>query len=187
MQKGTFLNSKELKQLEEKLHHQFGFSLSREHAYFRTVKDRIFLVSKRIVELPLASLHIDKVGLYLAEVMHDGSIRLSKEGAQLLAREAYREKKESKKELNKELKTKLKNVVSLAAPEIREYFQGMDLEKDLGLENRFVLLEYQGEIFGCAKYKWEDSSGKVSSSGKKGNSGRILNFLAKIHRGEVIL
>src|SRR3989338_9179823 len=55
--------------------------------------------------------------------------------------------------------------------EIKAYFHGVDLRKDLGAEARFVLIEYKGDIVGCSKYK----------------EGVILNYLPKIHRGEVIV
>ena len=54
---------------------------------------------------------------------------------------------------------------------MKDYFSGIDLNKELGEENRFVLLKYKEDVFGCAKYK----------------ENTIINFLPKIHRGEVIL
>ena len=103
-------------------------------------------------------MRIDKIGLYFAEIKHNQA-RLSKEGAQFLAKKANVEKKE------------LKNVVILNDKELKDYFQGLDLDKDLGSESKFVLLKYKQDIFGCAKYKEK----------------RILNFLPKIHRGETII
>ena len=65
----------------------------------------------------------------------------------------------------------LQNVVSLNELETKSYFSGQDLDKDLGEKNRMVLLEHGQDILGCARYKDK----------------KILNFLPKIHRGEVIL
>lgn len=67
--------------------------------------------------------------------------------------------------------SQLTNLVSLAEEEVKEYFQGLDLAKDRGGKSRFVLLQHQDQVFCCAKYK----------------QGKILNFLPKAHRGEVIL
>ena len=109
--------------------------------------------------MELKNLLIDRLGLYFAEVVKNGEIRLSKEGAQLLAREARQKKRV------------LKNTVSLDAEALKEYFQGQDLSIDLGPENKLVILQYQEDVLGCAKYKEKT----------------ILNFLPKIHRGEVII
>ena len=86
-------------------------------------------------------------------------MRLSKEGAQLL----YLEAKKNSQELI--------NVVDLSKEETKTYFLGVDLIKDFGSESRLIILKYEGQILGCAKYK----------------DNKILNFLPKTHRGEVIL
>ena len=64
-----------------------------------------------------------------------------------------------------------KNVVELDAKEVKQYFLGEQLEKDLGSEAKYVLLKFDGKVLGCARYKME----------------RILNFMPKIHRGEVVI
>ena len=48
---------------------------------------------------------------------------------------------------------------------------GLDLEKNIGPEDKPIIISYKNNILGCAQYK----------------EGKILNFLPKIHRGEVIL
>ncbi|MEK6853284.1 MAG: hypothetical protein AABX64_01245, partial [Nanoarchaeota archaeon] len=55
--------------------------------------------------------------------------------------------------------------------EIKLYFKGVDLKKDLGGKSRHVLIKYENDIIGCSKYK----------------EGVILNYLPKINRGEVIV
>ena len=156
MQQFTILNGKEMKHIKDILIEQFGASLEQDYAYITTAKERLFLINKDVGKLELKNLIIDKVGLYFGEVMDNGEVRLSKEGTQLVVREAQQA---------------LKNTVQLSAEEVKRYFQGQNIEKDLGLENRMVLLLYGKEVLGCAKYKE-----KV-----------ILNFLPKIHRGEVIV
>lgn len=144
--------------MKEKISGHFGYFPEENYAYLQTEKGKIFLINRDIAKIELRNLKIDRVGLYFAEVK-ENEIRLSKEGAQLLAAETQKNKKQ------------LKNVVTLTKDEVKFYFTGRDLEKYFGEQNRFVLLEYEGDIFGCAKYK----------------KGKILNFLPKIHRGEVIL
>ena len=158
MQKLIILNTREIKKIKEVIKNDFGYSLKSDYAYLRNDKNRIFLVNKDLGRLDIDKLKIDKIGLYFAEVKHN-HVRLSKEGSQLLAKEAEKNK------------VTLENVVEFSEKEMKDYFQGIDLEKDLGDDNKFILLKYNQEIFGCAKYKEK----------------KILNFLPKIHRGEVII
>ncbi len=158
MQRLTFLNSKDIKKLKEIIIAQFGYFPAGDYAFLRNEKDKIYLINNDIAKLNLRNLIIDKIGLYFAEVKHY-QVRLSKEGAQLVGREAQKKK------------IKLKNTVKLTKEEITDYFRGVDLDKDLNGENGFILLQYQNDIIGCAKYKDK----------------KILNFLPKLHRGEVIL
>lgn len=158
MQKLTILNAKEIKRTREIMLKDYGCFLKEDYAYLQSDKDRIYLVNKDMAKIDLTKLRVDKVGLYFGEIK-DQKIRLSKEGAQLLYIEAKKNGKD------------IKNIVELNKEELKKYFNGEDIGKDLGKENRFVLLEYEKDIFGCAKYK----------------EGKIINFHPKIHRGEVIL
>ncbi len=158
MQKINVLNSKEIKRLRERVDRDFGYFLEEDYAFLRNEGDNIFVVSKDITRLDLNHLIIDKMGLYFAEA-RDEQVRLSKEGAQLLALEA---KKKGKT---------LKNTVSLTEAEVKDYFLGKYIEKSCGEQSKSVLLLYKDQVLGCAKYK----------------DGKIINFLPKIHRGEVIL
>jgi len=158
MQKIVILNSREIREIKEILVEQFGYALPEDYAYLQTEKDKIFLITKDLVKLDLDKLIVDKLGLYFAEINH-GEVRLSKEGAQLLGDEARKNK------------VTLLNVVPLSAEEMKKYFAGENLIKDLGPEKKLVLLKFESNIFGCAKYK----------------EGEILNYLPKNHRGEVII
>ena len=158
MQSLTILNTREVKRIKELLISQFGYALQEDYAYLQNDKNRIFLVNKDAARLDWKKLIIDKMGLYFAEDK-ETEIRLSKEGAQLLASEAKKNKK------------KLLNLIELTVEEVKAYFQGVDLEKDLGAGNKSIILHHKDAILGCAKYK----------------EGKILNFLPKTYRGEVIL
>ncbi len=155
----AFLNTREMKRIKEKLVQQFGAAPAGDYGYYQGSNNRLWLVSKEILQVDLTKLRIDRLGLYFAEIMNDESVRLSKEGSQLLAQEAQKKKHS------------LQNAIALTKEEVRSYFQGNNLDKDLGQQARFVLLFYNKDCLGCAKYK----------------EGTILNFLPKIHRGEVIL
>tara|TARA_Y100000310_G_C20641550_1_gene794226 strand:+ start:1524 stop:1991 length:468 start_codon:yes stop_codon:yes gene_type:complete len=155
MQKLTILNTREIKKIKKIVIGDFGFFLKRDYAFMLNEKNRLFVVNKDLAKINLEKLRIDKIGLYFAEYKNN-QVRLSKEGAQLLFREAD---------------GTVKNVVDLDFEDVKIYFKGLDLKKDLGEKNRSIILKYKNEVLGFAKYK----------------EGKILNFLPKIHRGEVIL
>jgi NOL1/NOP2/fmu family ribosome biogenesis protein len=158
MRKLSILNTREIKKIKEILFSQFSYNLSRNYAYLMNERNRLFIVNKDISHLNIDNLILDRYGLYFGE-LSGTELRLSKEGAQFVARTA------------KETKQKLSNIIPLIKEEIKSYFKGNDLPKELSNENRFVLLSYNHDIFGCAKYK----------------NGTIINSLPKIYRGEVII
>src|SRR3989344_4388890 len=158
MQQLTILNSRDVKRIREQVVNQFGYFPEEDYAFLKGENDKVFIVSKDLARIDLKKLIVDRIALYFAE-LRETEVRLSKEGAQLLGRLARENKKE------------LKNVVDFDEKEVKAYFAGVDVVKDLGKENRLMLLRYEQDVFGCAKYK----------------EGKIINFMQKIHRGEVIL
>ncbi len=158
MKKLSILNTREIKKIKGIIFSQFSYQLEGDYAFLMNERNRIFIVNKDISRLNIDNLILDRFGLYFGE-LSGNQLRLSKEGAQFLARKASEDKKE------------LSNVIELTIDEVETYFKGNDLNKELSGENRFVLLSYNKDIFGCAKYK----------------ENVILNFLPKIHRGTVIL
>lgn len=157
MQRLTILNTREIKKIKQIVIANFNHFPQEKYVFLRNENNRIFLVNKDISKINLKNLIIDKIGLYFAEAKNT-QVRLSKEGAQLLGRDA---------KLNE---IKLKNVLELTEEETKDYFRGNDLVKDLREENKLILLKFKEDILGCAKYK----------------EGKILNYLPKIHRGTVI-
>ncbi len=152
------LNAKEIKHIREQCIHEFGYFWEGDYAYLLNEKDRLFIINNDLIKVDLKKLRIDRIGLYVAEV-RDKQVRLSKEGAQLLVQEAEKSGK------------KIKNLLQLTPEEVKEYFQGLDLSKDLGEESKLLVLQYQNNTIGCARYKEKT----------------IINFLPKLNRGEVIL
>ena len=155
MQTLTILNTRDIKHIRKLFEDTYGSFFTGDYVYLQGKDGRLSLINKDIGKIDLKKLRVDKFGLYVAEIKGN-AVRLSKEGAQLLAKEAW---------------DKLKNVIELDDREIKAYFHGVDIRKDLGTEAKFVLIEYKGDIVGCSKYK----------------EGIILNYLPKIHRGEVIV
>ena len=113
------LNTREIKKIRQILEQDWGYSLKEDYVYLMNEKNRIFIINKSLSEINLDNLRIDRFGLYFAEYKNN-SIRLSKEGAQLLVREAEKNKKEPN------------NIVELDEKEVKTYFKGEDLKKDLG-------------------------------------------------------
>ena len=155
MQKLTILNTREIKKIREQCVKQFNNFLKEDYAYLLNEKERLFIVNKDISKINLKNLIIDKYGFYFAEVK-ENQVRLSKEGAQLLIQQADKP---------------LKNVVKLTNSELKDYFKGIDLDKNLGEESKLILLQHDNDTIGCARYK----------------DNKILNFLPKMNRGEVII
>jgi NOL1/NOP2/fmu family ribosome biogenesis protein len=155
MQKLKILNTRDIKKLKKLLVAAFGYALEKDYAYLKTERDRIYVVNKDISRIELDNLRIDRLGLYFAEWKND-HVRLSKEGAQLLLLEG---------------ESKVEHVITLDENEANEYFKGQDLTKDLGKDNKQIILKYKTDILGSATYK----------------EGQILNFLPKMYRGTVIL
>jgi NOL1/NOP2/fmu family ribosome biogenesis protein len=150
MQNLIILNTREIKKLRESITSQFGDFPKEDYAYLRNEKGKIYLINKEISKINLKNLKIDKMGLYFAEIK-GSQTRLSKEGSQLIKPQ--------------------KNILKLNKNELKSYFLGEDLKKDLGEENKLVILQFMNETIGCASYK----------------EGKIFNFLPKIHRGVVII
>ncbi|NQV91802.1 hypothetical protein HQ489_04990 [Candidatus Woesearchaeota archaeon] len=155
MKQLNFLNTRDVKKIREQVVHDFGFFPEGDYAFLQTDRDRLFIVNKDVAKLELKNLRIDRMGLYFGEVKPN-QIRLSKEGAQLLVRLGDK---------------KVTNIIEIDEEEVKFYFQGNDLIKDLGEDNRLIILKHNKEIIGCASYK----------------EGKVLNFLPKIHRGTVIV
>lgn len=153
MQKLKILNTREIKEIKELLEKQFGFSGKLGYAFLQGENGKLFIVNKEIEKVPPQKLRVDKYGLYFGE-LRNKELRLSMEGAWLVGKEAGR----GLVEINKE--------------ELKTYFRGESLQKDLGKERKFMLLKFRDDVIGCAKYK----------------DGEVINFLPKIHRsGEVIV
>lgn len=152
------LNSRQIKVLREEIINNFGFFFTEPDVFLQNDKGKVFLINRDISKLDFKKVRLDRIGLYVLTQEKKG-IRLSKEGTQILAKQA------------RENNVELKNVVELNKDQVKEYFKGLDLSMDLGNKSRPVLLSYKGEVFCQGKYK----------------EGEILNYMPKIHRVNVIV
>ncbi|MBW2963259.1 hypothetical protein KY306_00600 [Candidatus Woesearchaeota archaeon] len=141
------LNTREIKEIRKLLDSQFGFSGDLDYVFLKNEKNKIFIVSKDFKKIDFDKLKINTIGLYFGEWRRK-ELRLSLEGSQMIGPLAG------------------KNVVDLDEQQLKWYFEGMDLDMDLGAENRFVLLKFREDFIGCSKYK----------------ENKLLNFMPKEHR-----
>ena len=151
MQKLKILNTREIKKIKTKLKEQFDYDYQEDFAFLLNRKDKLFIVNKDISRIELEKLRVDKYGLYFGELKNE--LRLSMEAAWLIGKKAK------------------KNIIEIDQNELKKYFLGEDLAKELTGPNRFILLKFQKEVISCAKYKDK----------------KILNFLPKIHRSKEVL
>lgn len=158
VQEINILNTREVKHIRELLIEDFGYFPEVEFVFLQNNQNKIFLVNRDLEKLNLKNLVIDKIGFYFGE-FKDNKFRLSKGGAEFLFLKA------------KESNHHLKNTLELTSEETKDYFHGLDLDKDRGMENRPLILIFNHQCLGSARYKDK----------------KILNFLPKIYRGEVIL
>jgi NOL1/NOP2/fmu family ribosome biogenesis protein len=148
------LNSRETKNILEKLEEQYGYNATRtelEYIMLMNKDNRIYLVSRNIERLPYDKLKIDSIGMYFGELYKE-SLRLSIEGSQMIGPEST------------------KNVVELNHEQMIEWIKGVDLEfEDTG--RHFVITKYTNtdgrqDFLGCGKYK----------------DGKLMNFVSKSRR-----
>jgi len=140
-------NTRKIKEIHKLLEKQFGFDSKLDYVFLKNEKGKVFIVSKAVGEIDYSKLRINTMGFYLGE-LKGGEFRLSFEGCSLIGPGCS------------------ENIIFLEEQELKWYFEGLDLEMDLGGEARFVLLKFGEDFVGCAKYK----------------DGKVFNFMPKEHR-----
>ena len=78
------MKSEEIKEIEKKIEKVYGDKINlRKFVVLKTgKKERIWIINKQIVEIPLEKLRISSIGLYLGRIDR-GKIRLRIEGAMM--------------------------------------------------------------------------------------------------------
>ena len=130
----SWLNSKEIKRLKQIVSDNFNAELDfRNYALCINQKNKIFLINRDIGEVDLELFRINTIGLYFGE-MKDKEIRLSLEGAEIVA------------------KTAKKNIIEFDDVKAAKWLRGQDLEME-GSHKGFVILKRGNNILGCSKHK----------------------------------
>jgi len=153
------LNSKETKNIIEKLLEQYGYNYdktSQEFVFLMNKDNRIYLVSRNIEILPYDEMKIDSMGIYFGELYRE-SLRMSIEGSQMIGPKST------------------KNVIEIHTNQMMEWIIGHDIEhEDCGKD--FLIISHidkdtgKKDYFGAGKYK----------------DGKILNFVSKSRRLVVV-
>ncbi len=153
MQQLKILKRKEVKQLLAKIKEQWGYSKSLDYAFLRSSKDKIYIVNKDFAKIDISKLKIDKIGLYFCTVVNKNEIRLSIEGSQIVGPYAT------------------KNIIELSRSEMKEWLQGVNIEKDVREIGGFAIIKYDSDFMGTGKVK----------------EGKILNYIPKARRIKISL
>ena len=127
------LNKKAIKEILALIKNQWGASIDLDYAFLRDGKDRIYIVNKEFVEVPLDKLKINKIGLYFGQLAHN-ELRLSIEGSQLIGEKAK------------------KNVLEVSREQARKWLRGEDLKTKEDVKG-FVLIKHGNDFLGTGKFK----------------------------------
>ena len=127
------MRSEEIKELENKIEKVYGDKINlRDFVLLKTGnKERIWIINKEIVTIPLKELRISSMGLYFGRIDR-GKIRLSIEGAMMI--------------------NPKKNWAEI--DDWKEFVRGFNVECKCHEceENQYVIVKWNGLTLGIAKY-----------------------------------
>lgn len=137
MQQLKVLNSKETKDIYEKLEH-YGYKGKLEVIFMLSEKkERIYVFTRDLANIDVSKLRIDTMGLYFGTV-YDGQLRLTIEGTQIIGPHCT------------------KNIIDVNKKEMQTWLQGEKLQvsqlaQHPGTVEGFVILRYNSDYLGCGK------------------------------------
>ena len=124
------LKSKEVKRILRFLKERFGVEFSKDYAFFKSNKDKIYILSRDVVEVDLGSLRVDTLGFYFCNEEKDG-FRLSFDGSMMVNAK--------------------KSVLELSDQDRVEWMAGEDIP--VGESNGYYIIKNNEDFFGCGKVK----------------------------------
>ncbi|MBS3171220.1 hypothetical protein J4449_01265 [Candidatus Woesearchaeota archaeon] len=125
------INSKEIKEIHNKLEEQFGYKQKLDYLFYINKDNKIFLMTKDFQKLDLSKLRVNSFGLYFGELEKTG-LRLSISGSQLIGKNAD------------------KNILEIN--KIEEWLNGQNLECNKELKGWFIV-KYKEDFLGCGYCK----------------------------------
>jgi len=126
------LNSREKKEINQRVHEQWGCELDKSLVFILSNKDKLYLADPDIEMVDFKKIRLDRIGTYVATV-DEKDVRLSIEGAQIIGPSAK------------------KNVVDIEYDEMRDWFHGLDLAREDMKESGFVILKHDNDFLGSGK------------------------------------
>ena len=127
MEKLKFLNSKDIKKINQSLKDQFGIELNKDKAYLISEKNRLYMVNKDIQKIN--DLRFDSAGLYIG-TFENNLFRFSIEGTQIFGHFIKQ------------------NVVEINEDLFNQWISGKDIE----IETEFkgpVIIKHKKDFCGC--------------------------------------
>jgi NOL1/NOP2/fmu family ribosome biogenesis protein len=125
------LNTREKKEINQKLMEQWGCELDKSFAFLLSTKERLYIIDKDVEKIDLDKLRIDNLGLYVCNISDKG-VRLTIEGSQMLGPKAK------------------KNIVEFSENEVKQWFKGNDIEKTT-TETGYVIIKNKDDFLGCGR------------------------------------
>ncbi len=131
------LNSKEIKAINTAMFAQFGCCFG-SFVFLENAKQKIFITNMALSKIDLDQLRVNSIGLYVGE-FKDNKMRLSIEGAQLIASNAE------------------KNILELDEAQSKTWMAGLDIPvtKSGFAAGEFIILKHKMDVFGCGKFNGE--------------------------------
>jgi NOL1/NOP2/fmu family ribosome biogenesis protein len=135
------LNSKEIKELHQKLLDQFGYSEKLDMVFLLSEKkEKIYIFNRDFGNIDLGTVRVDAMGLYFAG-SYEGTIRLSMDGSQMIGPKCT------------------KNVLEITKPQMQQWLMGEKLSvaevPGASEMKSFVILRWGKHYLGCGKIAGE--------------------------------
>jgi NOL1/NOP2/fmu family ribosome biogenesis protein len=136
IEKINFLKRSEVENIEDLIKKNYGTKIDlKQFLVFKSSEEKIWIVSKNILNLDLKKLKINSLGLYIGKLKRNNKIHLSLEGSQIVGKNAN------------------KNIVVLDELNTKKFMQGFDVKpkKEINCNyNNFVIVKFGEEILGSS-------------------------------------
>lgn len=121
-----------LKKFKKDLFETYGFKTPSNWLFYTLGEDRVWLLSKELVDFNTKNLNVEVMGLYFS--FFDGErLRLSPEAAQLIGKKAF------------------KNVVMISDKQAEDLIRGFNIEKNTDSSAEYVIVKSSKGVLGVGK------------------------------------
>ena len=127
------LNKKAVKHILSFIKKQWNAKVDLNYGFLQDKENKIYIVTKDISKIPIEKLRINKIGLYLGQILNN-ELRLSIEGSQLIGPKAK------------------KNILEITEKQAQKWLRGEDLSTKEKLKG-FLLIKNKNDFLGTGKLK----------------------------------